>query len=317
MTELPKLIATSVVRGSEKGQSHGGVFIIDFKAQAVEQKLDWNTTDIDFTGRGWDRGLRGIEFTEDAIWIAASDELFCYAPDFSLMESYRNPYLRHCHEIWRRDHLIFLTSTGFDSILAFDLNSKAFTWGLYLSRNGAQWTGQPFDPRGNGGPASTNSYHLNMVAVNQDGIYFSGLNTEALLALSSDLIVREFCSLPRGCHNAQPFGGGVLFNDTGSDVVRFVSRGSRETVVPVPQFKSAELENVGVDDSRIARQSFGRGMCLISDRLIAAGSSPSTISIIDIKKGERLTAVNLTMDIRNAIHGLEVWPERWNKKAFL
>jgi hypothetical protein len=58
-------------------------------------------------------------------------------------------------------------------------------------------------------------------------------------------------------------------------------------------------------------------MCLISDRLIAAGSSPSTISIIDIKKGERLTAVNLTMDIRNAIHGLEVWPERWNKKAFL
>ena len=40
MTELPKLIATSVVRGSEKGQSHGGVFIIDFKAQAVEQKLD-------------------------------------------------------------------------------------------------------------------------------------------------------------------------------------------------------------------------------------------------------------------------------------
>lgn len=317
MTELPKLIATSVVRGSQKGQSHGGVFIIDFKAQAVEQKLDWNTKDIDFTGRGWDRGLRGIEFTEDAIWIAASDELFCYAPDFSLMDSYRNPYLRHCHEIWRRDHLIFLTSTGFDSILAFDLNSKAFTWGLYLSRNGAQWTGQPFDPRGNGGPASTNSYHLNMVAVNQDGIYFSGLNTEALLALSSDLIVREFCSLPRGCHNAQPFGDGVLFNDTGSDVVRFVSRGSRETVVPVPQFKSAELENVGVDDSRIARQSFGRGMCLISDRLIAAGSSPSTISIIDIKKGERLTAVNLTMDIRNAIHGLEVWPERWNKKAFL
>jgi hypothetical protein len=52
-------------------------------------------------------------------------------------------------------------------------------------------------------------------------------------------------------------------------------------------------------------------MCVISDQLIAAGSSPSTISIIDIEKGERLTAVNLTMDIRNAIHGLEVWPDRW------
>jgi len=50
---------------------------------------------------------------------------------------------------------------------------------------------------------------------------------------------------------------------------------------------------------------------VINDRLIAAGSSPSTVSIIDIAAGKRLTAVNLTMDIRNAIHGLECWPENW------
>ena len=67
--QLPKLVATSVVRGSEKGQSHGGVYLIDFAEQRVEQKIDWNTGDIDFSGRGWDRGLRGIEFTDDAIWI--------------------------------------------------------------------------------------------------------------------------------------------------------------------------------------------------------------------------------------------------------
>ena len=50
----------------------------------MEQKIDWNTGEIDFTGRGWDRGLRGIEFTEDSIWIAASDELFCYSPEFEI-----------------------------------------------------------------------------------------------------------------------------------------------------------------------------------------------------------------------------------------
>jgi len=64
---LPKLLATSVVRGSEKGQSHGGVYLIDFESQQVEQKIDWNTGDIDFAGRGWDRGLRGIEFGEAGI----------------------------------------------------------------------------------------------------------------------------------------------------------------------------------------------------------------------------------------------------------
>ena len=54
--KLPKLIATSVVRGSQKGQSHGGVYLIDFEGQQVEQKIDWNSGDIDFSGRGWDRG---------------------------------------------------------------------------------------------------------------------------------------------------------------------------------------------------------------------------------------------------------------------
>ena len=309
--QLPKLIATSVVRGSQKGQSHGGVYLIDFEAQRVEQKIDWNTGDIDFTGRGWDRGLRGIEFTDDAVWIAASDELFCYTPEFELIDSYRNEYLRHCHEICRRDHLLFLTSTGFDSILVFDLLQKDFTWGLYLSKNGNEWVAQRFDPRSRGGPAFVNSYHLNMVRVDADGVSFSGLNTQALLALSADMTVSEICNLPRGCHNAMPFNEGILLNDTGSDVVRYVSRNGGGVTVPVPMFPTEELEFQGVDDSRIARQGFGRGLCVLNERLVAAGSSPSTIAIIDLVEGKRLSAVNLTMDIRNAIHGLECWPLHW------
>jgi hypothetical protein len=311
MVNLPKLIATSVVRGSQKGQSHGGVYLIDFDSQAVEQKVDWNTGEIDFTGRGWDRGLRGIEFTEDSIWIAASDELFCYSPEFEIVASYRNEYLRHCHEISRRDHLLFLTSTGFDSVLAFDLNQREFIWGLYLLKNGNEWVGQPFDPRTRGGPAFVNSYHLNMVRVTADGIHFSGLNTQALLALSPDMTVAEVCNLPRGCHNAMPYRDGVIFNDTASDVVRYVGRSEKATAVAVPIFPEDKLENRGLDDSRLARQGFGRGLCVLNDGLVAAGSSPSTISIIDIVEGTRLTAVNLTMDIRNAIHGLERWPAAW------
>jgi hypothetical protein len=31
--ELQKLIATSVVRGSRQGESHGGVFMVDFEKQ--------------------------------------------------------------------------------------------------------------------------------------------------------------------------------------------------------------------------------------------------------------------------------------------
>jgi len=42
--------------------------------------------------------------------------------------------------------------------------------------------------------------------------------------------------------------------------------------------------------------------------LIAAGSSPSTIALYDLDQQKMLRTVNISMDIRNAIHGLEVWP---------
>ena len=305
---LPKLIATSVVRGSEKGQSHGGVYTIDFNSQEVEQHIDWNDGDIDFSGRGWDRGLRGIEFIDQQVWIAASDELFCYSPEFELLGSYRNEYLKHCHEISRRDHLLFLTSTGYDSVLVFNLKTLSFIWGLYVSRNGDDWTGQRFDPMGQSGPPFSNNYHINMIHVAETGVYFSGLHTRALLRLSSDMSITKTCSLPEGIHNARPFLEGVIFNDTKSDVIRHVSRNGESIVLPVPIYNTEELQFHGVDDTKVARQGFGRGLCVVNERLIAAGSSPSTISLYDVGSKERISAVNLTMDIRNAIHGLEVWP---------
>ena len=42
--------------------------------------------DIDWRGRGADRGLRGIAFHDETVYIAASDELFAYTPDFRLTE---------------------------------------------------------------------------------------------------------------------------------------------------------------------------------------------------------------------------------------
>ena len=299
-----------MVRGSQHGESHGGVYTIDFANEKVEQHIDWNTSEIDFTGRGWDRGLRGIEFHNQKIYIAASDELFVYDKSFVLQGSYRNPYLKHCHEIWRMEHLLFLTSTGYDSLLAFDLRRERFVWGLYLQRDKDGWRGQPFDPASETGPPFQNNLHLNMVYVDQTGVYVSGMHTQALLHVNGKLELHEICTVPPGAHNVRPYRDGVLFNDTHSDCVRFVSRSGGQRVFKIPVYETEQLQFMGVDDSKVARQGFGRGLCVIDDRLIAAGSSPSTITIYDIESGMRVASVNLTMDIRNAIHGLEVWPYR-------
>jgi hypothetical protein len=111
---LPKLIATSVVRGSQQGESHGGIYTVDFERQSSELHVDWNTSDIDFEGRGADRGLRGIAIDSDDIYVAASDELFCYDRNFQIRNSFKNRYLKHCHEIIRKGRHLFLTSTGLE-----------------------------------------------------------------------------------------------------------------------------------------------------------------------------------------------------------
>ncbi len=300
------LVATSVVRGSRQGESHGGVFLIDIDQQRVAQAIDWNTTGIDWQGRGWDRGMRGIEFDGDRVFIAASDELFVYTPEFELIGSYRSPYLKHCHEISRHERRLYLTSTGYDSILGFDLDKMEFSWGLHVRKPDEEFIGRPFHPGGTNGPPLENHLHLNNVVCNEKGMYISGLRTGGLVAYTGTAI-RTVVSLPAGTHNAKPFKDGVLFNDTESDAVRFVSR-DKQRIFHVPRYPESELTHSEFDDSRIARQGFGRGLCVVSDFLVAAGSSPSTITLHDLDSMKTTLSINLTMDVRNAIHGLEVWP---------
>lgn len=312
--ELPTLIATSVVRGAEQGDSHGGIYLVDFAAQSVNQVVDWDTSEIDFQGRGWDRGLRGIAFFAGEIYIAASDELFVYDTEFNIKRSFRSTYLKHCHEIFQLNNHLYLTSTGHDSILAFDLEKQAFFWAIHLASGEDGPVGTAYDPQGiNGpgganGPQAQNLLHLNSVYADQHGIFASGLRTGGMLHIGNGNSVNMAVEMPRGMHNARPFRDGVLFNDTGSDVVRYVGRDGREIVFPVPAYEPSELEHAELADGQLARQGFGRGLCVINDRLIAAGSSPSTITLYDMDSEVVVARVNFSMDVRNAIHGLEVWP---------
>ena len=304
-----KLVATSVVRGSHQGESHGGVYLIDLERQEVRQPIDWNRGDIDWSGRGWDRGLRGIAFDGETVYVAASDELFAYTPSFRRIGSWRNPYLRHCHEICVYDRKLFLTSTGFDTILGFDLDERCFDWAMRVSAEDDRFRAVLFDPGRDDGPLLMNHLHLNNVHCNADGMYLSGLNAGGMLHFNGRNVYMA-AALPAGTHNARPFRDGVLFNDTRADALRYAGRGEGEEdrALRVPMPDDSELLHHETDTSGVARAGFARGLCVINERLVAGGSSPSTVSIYDLPANRRLLSVNLSMDVRNAIHGLEVWP---------
>jgi len=290
---MSQLITTSVVRGSERGDSHGGAFLIDLTEQTGVQVLDWDTVDIDWRGCGGDRGLRGIAFYRQTVFIASSTELLAFDPSMRLTGRWSNPYLKHCQEISVHQDKVFLVSAAYDSILAFDIVKQEFHWALHIENDGYRVGGDHFDPRGEEGPLQLNKLNLNSVTTNDDGMYIAGLKSGGMLHFNGKTLNMS-AELPDGTHNAQPFEEGVLFNDTEASVVRFAGRDqARDRAFNVP----------ALDDP-----SFGRGLCIVNDRIIAAGSSPSTIAIHNLESGETALTVTLSTDANSSIHGLEVWP---------
>jgi hypothetical protein len=306
MGRLPLLLASSVIRGSHLGQSHGGLYLVDLERGTAELKLDWNSTRIAIAGRGGDRGLRGIAFHDEHILVAANAELLVLDQGFELLESFANPYLQHCHEITVVAGRVLLTSTGFDSVLMFDLRTRQFGGGWHLTAQGSALGLRPFDPRTTAGPAAANRFHLNSISATGSGFWFSGLDTPGLLHTTGDGLALA-AELPPGTHNAQMLGDGVLYNDTAGERVCYRSRG-RSTGMAVPDFAADAIVNTERVAPTVARARFARGLCVLPDGLVAGGSSPSTVAVYDVAGGKRLLQQNLSMDIRNAVHGLAVWP---------
>jgi hypothetical protein len=316
---LPKVIASSVIRSSHKGESHGGVYIVDLEQESSCQVIDWNDGTISWEGRGADRGLRGIAISQDHIFLAASDEILVYNSDLELVQSYRNRYLKHCHEIAAFDDTLFLTSTGYDSVLEFNLRARRFVRGYCLRYNryqkrlrklrlGLEPAFTLFDPNREGGPHAGDTTHVNNVYCWEGCLFISGLHLGYLYGIRNHRPFR-YARVPFGVHNAQPFREGVLLNDTNADRVAYLDRRGRVAQsFPITHYDESEVLMSHLPNDH-ARQGFARGLCTEGDELIISGSSPATISAFRFGGPcDALRTLNISMDIRNSIHGLEIWP---------
>ena len=309
MPKLPKVIASSVIRSTHQGQSHGGVYIVDLETGGSKQVLDWNDQSINWEGRGLDRGLRGISFHKEWIYLAASDEIFVYDKNFNIVKSYKNNFLKHCHEIFIKNNTLFITSTGFDSILIFDINEESFTAGysLRLDKSQNKVSFSAFDPNSKNGPLPGDTIHINNVYYLENKIFFSSLKLESLLYIADGKLF-SYAAIPQGTHNARPYRDGLLINDTAKNKISYLSlNGQTIESFPILHYPEEKLVMNNLPEDH-ARQAFGRGLCTNGGDLIIGGSSPATISAYIPGQQNAIKTVTITMDVRNSIHGLEIWP---------
>jgi len=70
---LPTILASSVIRSTHRGDSHGGIYRVNMETDEQTQMLDWNNPDIDWKGRGGDRGIRGLAFYGHTLYAVAGN----------------------------------------------------------------------------------------------------------------------------------------------------------------------------------------------------------------------------------------------------
>ena len=284
-----RVIATSVIRAAEKGGSHGGVYTIDLNSGKYEKVIDWSDPNIKWDGRGGERGLRGITFHNDRLYIATSEAICCFNKSFQQVDIYHSDKLRQCHEICTHKGKIYITSTSFNMIVEFDPVSKEFTRCLdNLPHN--------------------KTFHLNNIFSDGEKLYFSGSGYRSLWVLNNK--ASGFAAIQGGTHNVQPYKEGILYNHTRQNSIVYAThKGKIIEHFNIKQYDKKYFINGDLPDE-VARTGFGRGLCTTDDYIIG-GSSPANISIYRHGDPNPIDTIFLSKDVRNAIHGLEVLPEGW------
>lgn len=306
---MNRLIASYIVRGSTRGENHGGLYLIDLEQRTTHQPIEWADPAIEWRDTEGDRGLRGLAIDGDTLYVAASRELLAYSKDFQLLQSWRHPYLRNCQDmcIWQRS--LFVVSAGADCVLAFDLDQQRFHWAMHISRKDFRFIPHLFSPDDTDGPLILDKLHLNSVHCDENGLYITGSDSGGMLHFSGQKMNMS-AELPPGTHNARPFRAGVLFNDTEAGVLRYSGRSdmSEDRALAIPTYAPAELVGDDSNLSKLAATAGGRGLCVLSNRHVAGGAAPATVTLYDLAENRQLLSVVLSRDVQHRIHSLAVWP---------
>ena len=278
---------SSAIRAPGTEAGSGGLFLIDLEARSVLQPVDLVSAKFPWEETGREAGLRGIAFDGESMYCAASDALYTFNSKFEYQAHWSNPYLRYCRGIAIVERRLFMVSSGFDSIIGFDLDTLQFDWALHIKSRGFAVGGHPFDPTGDDGPLMVAKLDLHEMYCDKTGMYITS-NKGLIRYLGNEINVAV--ELPADSHDARPFRDGVLFNDSMAAALRYAGRGE------------------GEDDRTMSTGESPRGLCVLNGAVVAGGSSPATVSIVDLAANKQLLTVQISEDPNTSIRCIARWP---------
>lgn len=297
---FPKIITSCAVRASDHNDVHGGIYMVDLKKETYDLVLSWSEK-IDEFGRGAERGLRGIAKYKEYFVVAAASSILFLDVNFNIIKTIKNEYFRFLHEIVICNDMLYIASTGFDSIILYNFKKDKVIRGYQINGNKAIM----FDPNKRDQIKKSDKCHINSVSIFKENLYFCGTQLSGIFSIKKDRIIKA-AMVPSGTHNAQLLdNNSVIMNNTGAGCIEVRDlKNKKRYSRSVLQIPKKDLLNGNLND-KIARQPFARGMD-ICDELVIAGSSPAMISVYSINGLKNIKNIIMNKDMRYSIHGIEI-----------
>ena len=287
--------------------------------------IDWSDDSIDWEGRGGDRGLRGIAFHDGLVYLAASDEVFVYDREFRRQGSFRNRYLKHCHEINVAGDRLYMASTGLrlrarvrpgapDLLPRLDAPLRPVGEAREAPRSAgpgrvARRTTRP--PTTDPGPPTPRTSTTSGRTRAPSTPAARRLGTIWRIPLGETPCSAERRSPPCRSAPTMPARSATGSCSTTRRAIASctpTARAATRSSLALPTYAPEALEHADLPGD-LARPNFGRGLTVVGDfdpdRRIVTGDDHRVRSR---HAANGIASVNITMDVRNAVHGLEVWP---------
>lgn len=297
---MTRIICSSVIRSSQRGDSHGGMYVVDIDSGEFFQILDWDRPDINWEGRGGDRGIRSVRFYNDEMYAIAGNAILVFDREMKLIREFKLSCLFNTHECALDGDLLYVIANLYDAILV--LNLKEQKWETSWHFQGGCHKFDPF--MSSQLPEAKDLYHLDSVTIQNGMMYYSGEHMTELMKV--DLQTGEHAvhhTRIKRSHNAQPYKGGVIYNVARKSTTIFRSYiGDILWEGFTPRYSKEDMID-RVQNEKVAVQGYTRGMCLIDNKIVV-GSSPATINVFTMDSSNPIKSIRISKDIRNSICGI-------------
>lgn len=322
---MQRLLATVVVRQGPP-DANSFLYDIDWTHHRIRQRIAIPSPVLSNPGpRGGARGARGVLSMDNRHIVANFNSLLVYSDTWKLEKILSHPHFNGIHEIDADNDSIWVTSTGLDAIVRIDREGRLIDeWFLGELDTGsrdelgiaARVIDHDSDHRYHVYDNDELVTHVNSVRLH-DGHPIICLKKQGILVDLANTKLLSVSHEGAGFHNGTYIDNNIaLVNSSHEQRLYAIDTVSKEEELLIDWANRPASPSTAIDrlistvfstrssPDGAAKAGWTRGLAIMNTGNIVVGLSPATIVEIDLEKKLIVSAMVLSEDIHEAIHGL-------------